>query len=142
MAVPGIEAVVLWMGRWAWGRARIAAGKAADVVTDAVIDRLGEVVSGKLASDPALVRLEAAAADALAPEAVRVPERTAQRVALALEDAVETDQAFARALQDALAAVQAAYPQVPQASVTQTVMGNTAGGDITVIGHIGGDAHL
>jgi hypothetical protein len=72
----------------------------ADRVLDAALDKLHEVVTGKLDGDMALAKLDGA------PDAVT--ERTSRRVTDAIAEAVEDDQTFAAALAQAIAVVSAA----------------------------------
>jgi hypothetical protein len=98
--VTGIELVVGYLVAWGVRKLRRAAARAdveADRVVDAALDRLHEVVTGKLGGDTALARLEAA------PE--QVSERTSRRVADALAEAAEDDAAFQSALAVAVEAV-------------------------------------
>jgi hypothetical protein len=89
--VTGIELVIGYLIAYSWRKAR-KVGKRADLevdqVLDAGMDRLHDLVAGKLAKDPSLAKLTEQAA------AGTVSERTRQRVQLALEDAAETDPSF------------------------------------------------
>ena len=98
----GVEIVVGYVFAWLVRKARRAGGRAdghVDAAVDAAVDRVGEklhaLVAGKLAPDPVLERLNAEAG-----EGAEAPTpRTAQRLALALEDAIEQDASFGEALQ-------------------------------------------
>ncbi|MFJ5927030.1 hypothetical protein ACIQF6_31010 [Kitasatospora sp. NPDC092948] len=68
------------------------------------MDRLHDLVGVKLGADPALDRAREEAGQG------EPGERTRQRLVLALEEAVEQDEDFARALASAVADVQAAGP--------------------------------
>ncbi|MFB7337781.1 hypothetical protein ACFC00_40230 [Streptomyces adustus] len=107
--MTGVEIAVGYLCAWLVGKARRVAGRAdaeVDRGLDAGMDRLHELVSAKLGADPALARArEEAGAGQGEPS-----ERTRQRLVLALEDAAETDQDFAAALKQALAAVREAGP--------------------------------
>ncbi|MGE7439403.1 hypothetical protein [Kitasatospora sp. NPDC001175] len=95
-----------------------------DAGLDAAMDRLHEVVSGKLGHDGSLVRL---ANEAEAGQQA-LSDRTRQWVTLAVEDAVEQDPEFAKALREAVAKIQAAGGSVGGANVMSgnTFMGPTA----------------
>jgi hypothetical protein len=95
--VGGLEVVVGYLIAWAVAKARRAGAKLdddVDLVIDTELDRLHELVVAKLGPDPALERLELAAADD-----EEVTERTRRRVADALADAAEADDEFAASLQ-------------------------------------------
>ncbi len=83
--MTGAELVAGYLVAWAVGKARRSA--------DAGLDRLYEIVSRKLGTDPALVRLEAEAA-----ERGEVAEPTRRRVRLAVERAADQDAQFASAV--------------------------------------------
>ncbi len=97
----GTEVVVGYVFAWLVRKARRAGARAdthADAAVDAAVDRVGEklhaLVAGKLAADSALKRLNAEAI-----EGAEAPTpRTVQRVALALEEAIEQDASFGGAL--------------------------------------------
>jgi hypothetical protein len=91
----GIELVVGYVAAWAWRKARRVAGRAdaeVDQALDTGMDRLHQLISSKLAGDPALAQLETEAGKNLEVESVSA--RTRERVRLALEDAVEADEDF------------------------------------------------
>jgi hypothetical protein len=103
--VIGAEIVVGYVFAWVARKARRVGARAdeqVDATLDAGVDQAGEklheLVVGKLKGDPALERLVAEAEQGAS---TPLP-RTAQRVALALEDAGEQDPKFAAAV-DALA---------------------------------------
>ncbi|MFC9250048.1 hypothetical protein [Amycolatopsis thailandensis] len=124
---------------WTVGKAR-RAGKQLDGIADQVVDasaaRLREVVLRKLGTDSAVERLQLEAGQ---PEGVS--ERTAQRVTLALEDAVEQDVDFAADLKAALAE---AEKSAAIAGLGGTVVSGpvTASGHGIAIGAVGGDANV
>ena len=99
----GGEVVVGYVFAWLVRKARRVGERVDGQVDEAVdggVDRLGgklhDLVAGRLQGDPALERLSAEAEQGL-----EVPSpRTAQRVALALEDAAERDPRFAQAVQE------------------------------------------
>jgi hypothetical protein len=91
---------------WIVAKARRMAVKADGVVNatlDAAVDRVGELVMGKLGSDSAIERLQVEAA-----EPGEISDLTRQRVGLALQDAVNRDADFARHLAAAVAAAEQA----------------------------------
>jgi hypothetical protein len=108
-------------------------GHRADVEVDraleAGMDRLHELVSGKLGADPALVKLEREARDGAE------SPRTLQRVQLALEEAAESDAGFAELLEKAVAQLRAKDP-----SVAAGDHGVAAGGDVHITADRGGVA--
>ncbi|MEV4556294.1 hypothetical protein AB0K51_04755 [Kitasatospora sp. NPDC049285] len=98
------------------------------------LERLHEVVTGRLGDDPALARLrEEAVARAPWPR-----ERTVHRLALALEDAAEQDPEFAAELRAALDRAHSVAPTAPRPIVVHnTINGGVFHGQI--IQH---DVHL
>ncbi|MCD5316877.1 hypothetical protein [Kineosporia babensis] len=141
--VTGAEIVVGYLIAYAWRKARQVAGRADELVDDgldACLERLHRAVTDRLGADASLARLEdsaAAAASDLAsgPEVVDVsvvPERTRERVRLALLEETETDPAFATVLTDLLGQVQELERRTghPLASMTASGQGSVAvGGD-------------
>jgi hypothetical protein len=100
-----LELVVGYLAAWAVRKARHVGRRAdaeVDQVLDAGMDRLHEVVSGKLGVDPALAKLEVEAR-----AGVENP-RTRERVLLAVEDAAAEDDGFAAALSEVLRELAAA----------------------------------
>jgi hypothetical protein len=91
VVVPGVEIAVGYVFAWLVGKAGRAApaGRA-----DAQIERLGELVTGRLGGDPALER---AAEEAEAGQE-EPSERTRRRLVDSLADAAERDPAFGTAL--------------------------------------------
>lgn len=91
--MTGLEVAVGFLIAW-FARKAGRVGKRIDGLTDemldAGLDRLHDLVSGKLGADPALKQLEA---EAWASGDART--RTRDRVRLALEEATERDPAFA-----------------------------------------------
>jgi len=123
--VTGLELVGGFLVAWAVRKARRVGARVDelfDQVLDAGLDRLGEVVAGRLGDDPALVKLEQEAA------AGDVQDRTRARVQLAVEQAVDDDAGFAGALAPVLAEL-TAHPEaaVVLASGTRAV---AVGGDL------------
>lgn len=98
--VTGIELVVGYLAAWAVRKGRRVAGRAdqeVDQALDAGMDRLHELVAGKLGGDPSLERLTLEGQSGQEPS-----ERTRQRVQLALEDAADDDPDFGQTLQAAV----------------------------------------
>jgi hypothetical protein len=94
--VTGLEIAVGFLVGWAVRKLRrVGQGVDAEVdrALDAGLDRLHDLVSGKLGADPALAKLTAEVE-----QTGESSSRTQQRVQLALEDAVEDDHAFASEL--------------------------------------------
>jgi hypothetical protein len=103
VVVTGIELVVGNLAAWGVRKLRRVGERAdaeADRVLDAALDRLHEVVSGRLAGDPALAKLEESAG--------QVTERTSRRVSDALAEAAEEDPGFRAAVVAAVEAVRSA----------------------------------
>ncbi|WP_194924122.1 FxSxx-COOH system tetratricopeptide repeat protein [Catenulispora pinisilvae] len=107
----GAELVVGYLFAWLVGKGKRAARQAdaqVDKALDAAVDRLGgklhELVAGKLVGDTALARLdEEAGQGAIEPSA-----RTRARVALAIEDALESDVSFGEAVEELVRRLQTA----------------------------------
>lgn len=105
--VPGVEVAVGFVFAWLVRKAKRVGGRAdgeVDRGLDAGMDRLHELVSRRLGQDPALERA-GEEADAGREE---LSERTRRRLTDSLEDAVEQDAVFARALADLVEQLQAA----------------------------------
>ncbi|MFE2103749.1 hypothetical protein, partial [Streptomyces sp. NPDC059468] len=103
--MTGIEIAIGYLFAWAVRKAQRVAGRADGEVEralDAGMDRLHDVVSRKLANDPALHQLTQEAASGRESPT----DRTRQRVLLALEEADETDTVFASDLEQAVAHLQ------------------------------------
>lgn len=86
-------------------RARDRADRHIDEAIDAGVDRLANLVLNKLGSDSSVIQLQQEAANDVD------SERTRTRVELALEEAVEQDEAFAEALRGSVEQLQAAKQQ-------------------------------
>ncbi|GLY42502.1 hypothetical protein Amsp01_085250 [Amycolatopsis sp. NBRC 101858] len=133
----GLEVAVGFLIAWAVGKAR-RAGKQLDGVADEVVDasavRLRDVLLRKLGKDSAVEQLQLEAAR---PEGVG--DRTAQRVKLALEDAVEQDRGFAAELESALAEAEKSGSAAGGPVVSGTA---TASGGGIAIGAVGRDANF
>ncbi len=102
--MTGLEVVVGFLVAWVVRKGRRVAGRVdaeVDQALDASLDRLHEVVVGKLGRDPSVEKLHAEVEQSGA-----ASPRTQDRVRLALEDATEGDSDFATALQAALTRVQ------------------------------------
>jgi hypothetical protein len=123
--VTGVELVVGYLVGWAVRKARRVAGRAdaeVDQALDAGMDRLHEVVSARLGADPALEQTVVEAAS----EREAVTDRTRLRLRLALEEAVEQDPVFQRALDDAVSRIEAAAESAGPGA--RAVYGNTFNG--------------
>ena len=107
----GAEVVVGYVFAWLVRKAKRVGERADDHVDEALdagVDRLGEklhdLVTGRLRGESALERLESEAG-----EGKEAPSpRTAQRMALALEDAAEQDPEFAGAVEGLVSELKAA----------------------------------
>lgn len=97
----GLELVAGYLVAWAVSKVRrVGQGLDGEVdhVLDAGLERLHEVVAGKLGTDPAVAQLEIEAT-----QDGELSARTGLRVQYAVEEAVEQDEAFAAALEAVLA---------------------------------------
>ncbi|MGP3968416.1 hypothetical protein [Streptomyces sp. 6N223] len=104
--MPGVEIAVGYVFAWLVSKARPVAGRG-----DTEVDRLGELVTGRLGGDPALERaVEEAEAGQEEPS-----ERTRRRLVDSVADAAERDHDFATALAELVRKLQ-------------------AGGDVQVVG--------
>lgn len=128
VGVTGVEVAVGFLVAWVVRKAQRVGRRAdaeVDVALDAGMDRLHELVTGRLGTDTAVVRLHAEA------ESGQVSDRTRDRVAAALEDTAQADPQFGRQLQTLVEQVQA--------------LAARAGGDVVVAGSGGavmtGDVH-
>ncbi|MEU0815209.1 hypothetical protein ACWCQW_09940 [Streptomyces mirabilis] len=104
--MTGVEVAVGYAFAWLVRKARRVAGRAdaeVDRGLDAGMDRLHDLISAKLGDDPALQR----AAEEAEAGLEEPSERTRRRLADSLDDAAERDTAFAEALQQAVAEIQA-----------------------------------
>ncbi|EWC61984.1 hypothetical protein UO65_2695 [Actinokineospora spheciospongiae] len=134
-----MEVVVGMVIAWVVAKARRAANRGDGVVDsaiDAAVDRVGELVQAKLGGDPAVRRLELEAA-----ESGEVTERSRTRVALALEDAAEDDEVFARRLAEAVAEARQVSGG-PTSTVWQSISGTVTGTAIQIGGDHTGDIRL
>lgn len=137
-----IEVAVGYVIAWVVGKARRVGQRADGVVDqalDAGVDRVVQVVRGKLGGDSAMQRLQVEAA-----ESGEVSDRTRQRVALALADMVEQDRSFAEELRAAVAEAQrAAGPAVAaQGGVAVTGGVSATGSGVAIGGVTGGTVSL
>lgn len=133
----GTEIVVGYLFGWALRKARRAGARAdehVDTAVDEAVDRLGEklhhVVEGRLGKDPALERLYEETRQGLeAPT-----PRTAQRVALALDDAAEQDADFAASIDALVRQLRDAAAAAPGIgiSVTHAPEGMAVGGNVDI----------
>jgi hypothetical protein len=99
--MTGLELVAGYLVAWAVRKAtRVGKrlDKQADEIIDAELDRLHDVVTGKLGLDPALEKLELEAAQGQQPS-----DRTLRRVQDAVEAATEEDPQFKGRLEAVLA---------------------------------------
>ncbi|MBR7828554.1 hypothetical protein KDK95_19740 [Actinospica sp. MGRD01-02] len=100
----GLELVAGYLMAWAVRKARRVGQELdqdADLVLDAGLDRLHNLVVAKLGSDPALARLEQEVTDG-----GEVSERTRRRVVDAVAEAAESDEEFSASLRDLLASLE------------------------------------
>jgi hypothetical protein len=89
----GLEIVAGFLVAWAVRKVRRVGTRVdaeVDQALDAGLDRLHELVAGKLGQEPALVKLTTEVE-----QSGEASSRTQERVRLALEDAAETDSGFA-----------------------------------------------
>ncbi|MFI9255204.1 hypothetical protein [Streptomyces sp. NPDC053069] len=103
---PGVEIAAGYVFAWAVRKARLIGGRAdseVDRALEAGMDRLHNVVSGKLGQDPALRRAQEEAEEGRE----ELSERTRRRLADSIDEAAERDQDFAAALKAAIEEVQA-----------------------------------
>jgi hypothetical protein len=119
--VFGAELAAGYVIAWAVRKVRRVAGaadEAVDQALDAGVERVHDLVVGRLGGQRALevVEEEAAAAGG------EVSARSRQFLQLAIEDAAAGDEVFAGVLQEAVAAVQAAAGQAP--TPARAVYGN------------------
>ncbi len=141
-----VEAGVIagYMTAWAVRKARRSAGRLdaeADVVMDAALDRLHEVVADKIAGHPVLAELDE---DASAGEA-EVSELTRQQVELAVTAAARRDEAFGQAVTELLARLREAEQAAGVAAGSAVFSGSAdvradRGG--IAFGQVAGDVHL
>jgi hypothetical protein len=136
--VTGVELAVGAVVAWAINKAR-RAGHSADEIVDEAIDagmeKVHDVVFAKIGDDTSLAKLELEAATT-----AEVSERTRDRVALALADAVEDDPEFAEAL---AAALREMRPLPAQVNTTgHSVAGTIHGSNVMIGGNVGGSVHI
>ncbi|MBR7839059.1 hypothetical protein KDL01_37685 [Actinospica durhamensis] len=131
----GTEIVVGYLFGWALRKARRAGARAdehVDTAVDEAVDRLGEklhhAVEGRLGKDPALERLYDESRQGLeAPT-----PRTAQRVALALDDAAERDPDFAASIDALVRQLRDAADAAPGIGIVQAPEGMAVGGNVEI----------
>lgn len=119
----GTELAVGYVFAWAVRKARRAAGAADDVVDQAVdagVERVHQLVTQRLGGAPALAQVE----DEATAESAELSPQARQFLQLALEYEAGRDAAFARALEEAVRAAQAAAP------VTASDDGIAVGGNV------------
>lgn len=114
--MTGAELAVGYLCAWLVREAKRVAGP-----SDASTERLQELVGAKLGADPALERARAEAG------AGGPSERTRQRLVLALDDTVERDEDFARALARLIAELRSAAGPVDTAVDTGTAQAEDGG---------------
>jgi hypothetical protein len=128
--------VVGYLVAWCVRKARrVGTGldKEVDAVLDTGLERLHELVAAKLGTDPALNGLEAEAT-----ASGQLTERTRQRIELSLEEALEGDATFAKALEAAASEVASRFEKR-----TVTATGGEAaaiGGDVQIYAERGSAA--
>ncbi|OLR93765.1 hypothetical protein [Actinokineospora bangkokensis] len=130
----GVEVVVGMLIAWVAAKARRAAQRADGVVDDAIdkgVEKVGELVLGKLGGDSAVEQLQLEAAGG----EDRVDELTKQRVDLSLQAACKSDPEFAARLAEA---VEQARDELRDNRVVQQSVSGTVLGKVT---QIGGDVH-
>lgn len=99
--MTGIELAVGYVFGWVVRKAKRAGGRAdaeVDRAMDTALERLHDLISGKLGEDPALRELAEEAGTGRAEPS----DHTRQRMRLALDDATGLDPEFARALDAAV----------------------------------------
>jgi hypothetical protein len=117
--VTGLEIVVGMLVGWFARRAKHAGeqvDKKVDEALDAGLNKLHDLVAGKLHDEPALKVLEGEVVDT-----GEATTRTQARVRLALEEAVDTDKTFATQLEALAAEVRAAQAAAGGPSPGHTV---------------------
>ena len=132
--VPGLELVAGYLIAWATRKGRRAGARLdaeADLVLDAELDRLHELVAAKLGPDSALAKLEHSAGTG-----AEVSERTRRRVADALDEAADDDPRFAEQLAAVLSVLQHLAPTAVLAAGDRAA---AAGRDVHITAH-GGSA--
>jgi len=133
--VTGIEIAVGYVFAWAVRKLRRVAPRAdeeVDRTLDAGMDRLHDLVSRKLATDPALERVLEEARNG----SEELSDLTRRRLELSLEDASVRDDGFAKALAQAVTALQEASGATPSRTVTASgtrsvAVGGNAGRIVT-----------
>lgn len=124
-----MDVAIGYLIAWSWRKARHAAGRADGAVAEALdagVDRLRDLVVGKLAGEKALAKLADEAGTDL--DTPQVGERTKRMAVDALEVAAEEDPEFAAQLQEHLERLAAA----------RAASGSTGEYRIAV----GGDVHI
>jgi hypothetical protein len=126
--MSGVEIVVGYLFAWAVRKTRRLAGRAdaeVDRALDTGMDRLHDLVSSKFGQDPVMERVrEEAEAGYEEPS-----DRTRRRLALALEDAIETDEEFAKTLQGALEQLAQTAPKQSE-GILNEISGGTVHGQV------------
>lgn len=118
---PLVGVVFGYLMPWVARKARRAGDRAdghIDKAIDATVDRLANLVLGKLGKDSSVIQLQQDAADGIE------SPRTRTRVELALEESMEQDEVFATALHELVEQLQGAK----QRSEEQVVINATAHG--------------
>jgi hypothetical protein len=135
----GWELVAGYLLAWVVRKAQRVGRRAdaeADRVLDTALDRLHDCVSAKLGDDPAVTRLLTDGGTGT------VSSRTAERVRLALEDAAETDPAFATSMRTAIEDVRAAEARVDRSLVVHGNVEMLADRGSVVALQVNGDIHI
>jgi hypothetical protein len=140
--VTGLEVVVGMLIGWFARRAKHVGeqvDKKVDEALDAGLEKVHDLVAGKLHDEPALKVLEGEVVDN-----GEASTRTQARVRLALEEAVDTDKAFATQLDAAVQAAQAAAggPTAGPQGVAISGGVNATGGGIAIGGVTGGSVSM
>jgi hypothetical protein len=133
----GAELAVGYVFAWAVRKARRVAGAADEVVDqalDAGVERVHELVAERLGGERALARVEEEATAGSG----ELSQQSRQFLLLALEDAAGSDAGFARALEQAVAAVQ----EAGGVSVLASGDGIAVGGNVEVKAEGGSAAAL
>jgi len=124
--MTGIEVAVgcliAWVARKAT-RVGVRADTEVDQVLDAGMDKLHELITDKLGSDPALAKLRAEVE-----RDATVTTRTRDRVRLAVEDAADSDPEFAARMDSLVARIQ----QAEAATALAGSHGTAVAGDVTI----------
>ena len=106
----GVELLLGALAAWAVRKGRRVGDRMdqhVDQALDDGVERLGALLTRKMGSDPALMKLEAEAVEG------EITQRTGERVRLAVEDAADTDPDFAARLAQVLRELEVAAATGP-----------------------------